>query len=346
MKRHRVAVVGATGAVGKEILAVLADRHFPIEDVRLLGSGRFEGRRMGTPVGERSVDAADHDSFAGIDVAFFAAGSDVARELAPSAVRAGAVVIDNSSAFRMDPEVPLVVPEVNPDALDVIDHAGIVANPNCSTIVLVVVLKPIADAAGLERVVVSTYQAVSGVGSKGIEALERETRSVLAGEAVEPKVLPYPSAERHRVIAFNVVPHVDQFGDQDYSKEEWKMVHETRKILADPGLRITATTVRVPVFRCHAETVNLELKRSLDPEHARELLHAAPGVSVRDDPGRLEYPTPLDATGLDDVYVGRIRRDDTVSAGLNLWLVGDQLRKGAALNAVQIAEALIEKHRL
>ncbi len=336
MKRLRVAVVGATGAVGREMTQVLAKRSFPVKKLRLLASKRSAGKTMDTPFGKLVVEELTEEALAGLDLALFAAGSGVAGTMAPLALAQGAVVVDNSSAFRMDPSVPLVVPEVNPDAMTTADR--LIANPNCSTILLLVVLAPLARALGLRRVIVSTYQAVSGVGQKGLDALRRETERVLAGEKPMPSTLPFPSAARHRTIAFNLVPQVDRFAEDGYTKEEWKMVDETRKILAMPDLPITATTVRVPVFRSHAESVYIETETQVDLALVREILGGAQGVEVVDNPDAFEYPTPLDSTDRGEILVGRIRRDLGEPRAVNLWLVGDQLLKGAALNAVQIAE--------
>ncbi len=340
-RKLRVAVVGATGAVGREMIQVLADRSFPLDELRLLASARSAGKSLDTPFGSLAVEPLTPEGLEKLDLVLFAAGSDVARAMAPEAVARGALVVDNSSAFRLDPLVPLVVPEVNSQHMD--SGARLIANPNCSTILLVVVLAPLARDLGLSRVIVSTYQAVSGVGQKGLEALRRESEVVLQGGEPQAEVMPFPGAQRHRPIAFNLVPQVDRFGKDGYTKEEWKMVDETRKILELPDLPVTATTVRVPVFRSHAESVYVETGSVVDLERVRDILARADGVVVRDDPEALEYPTPLDATGGWDVIVGRIRRDLGEERALNLWLVGDQLLKGAALNAVQIAETALER---
>ncbi|MGO0123140.1 aspartate-semialdehyde dehydrogenase [Desulfothermobacter acidiphilus] len=326
-----VAVVGATGAVGQEILQVLEERRFPVKRLLPLATARSAGKEIRFGGETYRVEATGEDSFAGVDIAFFAGGS-ASKEFALKAREQGALVIDNSSAFRLDPEVPLVVPEVNPE--DARQHKRLIANPNCSTIIMVVPLKPIYDAAGIRRVVVATYQAVSGAGAAAIEELRRQTQAVLEGKEYPPQVFPHP-------IAFNLIPHIDVFAEQDYTREEWKMVKETRKILHDERLAITATTVRVPVFRSHSEAVNVETESKLSAAAARELLRRAPGVEVVDDPGSLQYPMPLTATGRDEVFVGRIREDISVDKGLNLWVVADQLRKGAATNAVQIAELVV-----
>jgi len=330
--RYNVAVVGATGAVGQEMREVLEERDFPVDRFLPLASERSEGKTVPFRDREVPVERLTEDAFTGIDIALFSAGAERSRHFAPHAVVAGAVVIDNSSAFRMEPKVPLVVPEVNPHALD--GHKGIIANPNCSTIQMVLALKPLHDAARIRRLVVSTYQSVSGTGQEAIEELFEQSGEVLNLRQVKPRVYPHQ-------IAFNCLPHIDDFDEDAYTKEEWKLVRETQKILEDPGIRVTATTVRVPVFRCHSESVNVEFERAMEPNEARALMSAMPGVVVLDDPGRNLYPLAIDAAGTDAVYVGRVRADHTVEHGLNLWIVSDNLRKGAALNTVQIAERLI-----
>lgn len=329
-----VAVAGATGAVGREMLKTLHDRNFPATRVRALASARSAGSRVPFGDEELVVEELKDDSFAGVDLALFSAGGSTSEKFAPLAVRSGCVVVDNSSAWRMDPRCPLVVPEVNPGALE--QHQGIIANPNCSTIQMVVVLKPIHDAVGITRVVVSTYQAVSGTGQKGMEELERQVRDLFNGRDPENRVYP------HR-IAFNALPHIDVFLENDYTREEMKMVNETVKILDDPTVRVTATCVRVPVFYCHAEAVNVETKKKMTPKEARILLSQAPGVRVFDNPREGLYPMPAYCVGDDEVYVGRVREDETVDKGLNMWIVADNVRKGAALNAVQIAEELLAR---
>ena len=335
-----VAVAGATGAVGQEFLRVLHDVDFPASEVRALASARSAGKKVPfegcglVPAGELTVQEMTPESFEGVDIALFSAGASVSKEMREAVTAAGAVMIDNSSAFRMDEDVPLVVPEVNPQ--DVAWHSGVIANPNCSTIQMVVALKPLHDAAGIRRVVVSTYQAVSGSGQKGISELETQVRQMF--NLKEPEVNVYP----HR-IAFNCIPHIDKFLDDDSTKEEWKMVAETKKIMGDAGVKVAATCVRVPVLRCHGESVNVEFAADVTPEAAREVLAAAPGVTVMDDPANNVYPMPGLLAGTNDTYVGRIRRDDTVDHGLSMWVVADQIRKGAALNAVQIAQLLLPK---
>lgn len=331
MSGYNVCVVGATGAVGQELLRVLEERDFPVKSLRACATRRSAGRNVTFRGEEITVEVTEPALFAGIDIALFAGGA-ASKEFAREAARRGAVVIDNSSAFRLEPDVPLVVPEVNPE--DVKWHNGIIANPNCSTIIMAVPLKPLYDAAGIRRVVVATYQAVSGAGAAAIRELEAQTRAVLNGEEYPPQVFPHQ-------IAFNLIPHIDVFMDMGYTKEEWKMVRETQKIFHDDAIRITATTVRVPVFRSHSEAINVETVRPLGADEARAILTGAPGVVIVDDPGNLLYPMPLAATGRDEVFVGRIRADNSLANGLNLWVVADQLRKGAATNAVQIAELVL-----
>ena len=343
MRKYNVAILGATGAVGQEFLQLIAERNFPFADLKLLASERSAGKKIEFLGKEYTVEEATADSFKGVEIALFAGGS-ASKTFAPAAVKHGAVVIDNSSAFRMDPEVPLVVPEVNPEAIK--DHKGIIANPNCSTIIMVMALKPIHDAVKIKRVVVSTYQAVSGAGKEAIDELNDQVKAVAENKPVEAKILPSASLPAHYQIAFNLLPQVDVFMDDGYSKEELKMVQETQKILADPSIAVTATTVRVPVFRSHSESVNLELSGPLSAAEAKKLLAAFPGVVVEDDPSRQVYPMPLTTSGRDEVFVGLIREDGTVTHGLNLWVVGDQIRKGAALNALQIAEYMIEHNQI
>jgi aspartate-semialdehyde dehydrogenase len=327
-----VAIVGATGAVGQEFLKVLSERNFPVDELRLLATKRSEGKKILWNGREIEVQETTHESFKGIDIALFAGGSS-STEFARSAVESGAVVIDNSSAFRLDPEVPLVVTEVNPE--DVKWHKGIIANPNCSTIIMVVALKPIFDLAGIKRIVVSTYQAVSGAGREGIEELEEQVRSWSKGEELKSQAFPYQ-------IAFNLIPRIDVFQDGDYTKEEWKMVKETQKIFHVKDMAITATTVRVPVFRSHSESINIEMERKVEVEEVKAVLGKAQGVIVIDNPAEDRYPMPWFSADTDEVYVGRIRKDFSIENGINLWVVGDQIRKGAATNAVQIAELLLK----
>ncbi|OAT85890.1 aspartate-semialdehyde dehydrogenase [Desulfotomaculum copahuensis] len=332
MPEYNVAVVGATGAVGQEILKVLAERRFPVKNLKLLATSRSAGKQMVFRGETHTVEETRPESFAGMDFALFAGGA-ASKEFGPGVAARGCVVIDNSSHFRLDPQVPLVVPEVNPE--DVKWHRGIIANPNCSTIIMVVPLKPVKDAAGIRRVVVSTYQAVSGAGKEAIDELADQTRTVLNGGEYTPKVFPYQ-------IAFNLIPHIDVFQEMDYTKEEWKMVKETRKILHDENMAITATTVRVPVYRSHSESINIETEKKLTAAGVKELLARFPGVVVMDEPAAKKYPMPLYCSDRDEVFVGRIREDNSVDCGLNLWVVADQLRKGAATNAVQIAGLVVQ----
>ncbi|MFZ5633920.1 MAG: aspartate-semialdehyde dehydrogenase [Bacillota bacterium] len=332
MAGYNVVVVGASGAVGHELLKVLDERKFPLGKLKLCATSRSAGKQIMFRGQAYTVEETTPDSFNDMDVALFAGGA-ASLEFGPAAVERGCVVIDNSSNYRLNPEVPLVVPEVNPE--DVKWHQGIIANPNCSTIIMVVALKPIHDAAGIKRVVVSTYQAVSGAGQEGIEELTAQTRAVLAGESYSPSKFAYQ-------IAFNLIPHIDIFQELDYTKEEWKMVKETHKIMHDNTIGITATTVRVPVYRSHSESVNIETGRKLTADEARKILAAAPGVVVVDSPAEKKYPMPLFCSDKDEVFVGRIREDNSIEKGLNIWVVADQIRKGAATNAVQIAELLIK----
>jgi len=333
---YNVAVVGATGAVGKEMIKILEERSFPVKNLKLLASARSAGKKLKFKGEEITVEELKPESFEGIDIALFSAGGERSKQFAPEAVKRNAVVIDNSSAFRMDKEVPLVVPEVNPE--DVKWHKGIIANPNCSTIQMVVVLKPLYDISKIKRIVVSTYQAVSGAGAEAIEELKKQTEAILNGKE------PPPPNKIPKQIAFNCVPQIDVFFDDGYTKEEHKMVNETKKIMHDESIKVSATCVRVPVFIGHSESVNIEFEKPISVEEAKEALKNAPGVAVIDDFKNGVYPTPVDVAGKDDVLVGRIRKDDTIDNGLNLWIVGDNLRKGAALNAVQIAEILIEEN--
>lgn len=331
--KYIVAVVGATGAVGNEMIKTLEDRDFPAEKLRLFASERSEGKSLGFKEKNILVESLNQNSFKGIDIALFSAGAERSKIWAPVAAGSGCVVVDNSSQWRMDPEVPLVVPEVNP--YDLKWHKGIIANPNCSTIQMVVVLKPIHDAAKIRRVVVTTFQAVSGTGQKAIDELLHQTTDLLNFKQIKCNVYPYQ-------IAFNILPHIDKFLENGYTKEEMKMVNETRKIIGDKSIRITATTVRVPVFRCHSESLNIETEKKLLPDEVRAILSVAPGVIVYDAPDKNVYPVPIDVAGKDETYVGRIRDDESIENGINMWIVADNLRKGAALNAVQIAEKLIE----
>jgi len=334
---YHVAVAGATGAVGNEMIKILEELKFPVASLKLLASSRSAGKTLDFRGESLAVEELREDSFAGVDIALFSAGAAASRQFAPAAAEAGCVVIDNSSAWRMDPEVPLVVPEVNPHAVADHSNKGIIANPNCSTIQMVVVLKPIYDAVGIERVIVSTYQAVSGTGKKAMEELTEQTRQLLNFQEATPEVYPYR-------IAFNCFPHIGSFLENGYTEEEMKMVHETQKIMEDTSIRVSATTVRVPVFYGHSEAVNIQTKRKLSAKDARVLLFQAPGVRVMDNPEERIYPMPLEAAGINDTLVGRIREDISVENGLDLWIVADNIRKGAALNTVQIAELLVKEY--
>jgi aspartate-semialdehyde dehydrogenase len=332
MREPRVAIVGATGMVGQEMKQVLQQREFPLADLKLLASERSRGRSFEFQGETLPVQVLDRDSFDGIDLALFSAGTGVSKEFSPLAVKAGVVVVDNSNAFRMEPDVPLVVPEVNPG--EALKHKGIIANPNCSTIQMVVVLQPLHREFSIQRVVVSTYQSVSGTGKEAVEELMQQVRAIEAGEMPLAEVYPHP-------IAYNCLPHIDVFLENGYCREEQKMVDETRKIMGEPDLPITATTARVPVFIGHSESVNVQFARPAEPSAARAILTEAPGVEVLDDPENNVYPLPRECEGKDPAYVGRIRKDFSAPNALNLWIVSDNLRKGAALNAVQIAELLL-----
>lgn len=329
---EHVAIVGATGVVGQEILKILEERKFPIAKLTLLASARSEGKRLLFRDEYVAVEVLDKDSFKGVDIALFSAGGAISKEYAPIAVKSGATVVDNTSHFRMDPNVPLVVPEVN--AHDLGAHQGIIANPNCSTAQLMLALKPIYDAFGIVRVVTSTYQSVSGAGSEAIQELENSVRRNLSGQDVEPKVFTKP-------IAFNLIPHIDVFQENGYTKEEMKMVNETKKIFGDESIAVSATCVRTPVFIGHSESVNVICKKQPDLAQLRELYQKMPGVELMDNPAKNEYPTPRELSGTDPVYIGRLRQDVSHDFGLEMWVVADNLRKGAALNAVQIAEHLL-----
>ena len=332
----RVAVVGATGAVGSTMLKVMGERRFAADEVVPLASERSAGKQVPYRDGELAVRRLADDAIDGFDIALFSAGGGVSREWAPKFKDAGCVVVDNSSAWRMEPHVPLVVAEVNGDALQ--SHQGIVANPNCSTMQMVMALKPILDAVGIERVIVSTYQSTSGTGQKAVAELRSQAEAVLGERDTEASVYPHQ-------IAFNVLPQVETFKDgDDYTTEERKMMAETRKILGEQSIAISATCVRVPVYNAHSESVNVQTREDLSPERCREILGAFPGVVVVDDPSAGRYPMPIDAAGHDEVFVGRIRRDPSHERCLNLWIVGDNLRKGAATNAVQVAEQLVERN--
>jgi len=333
MKAFHVAVVGATGAVGNEMIKILEERNFPVGKLKLLASERSLGKSLEYKGESVPVEVLREDSFAGVQIGLFSAGGSISEKFAPLAAQAGCVVVDNTSAFRMVPDIPLVVPEVNPEAITLYKNRGIIANPNCSTIQMVVALKPIHDAVRIKRIVVSTYQAVSGTGKKAVEELSDQTRALLSFQ--EPVVKVYP----HQ-IAFNCLPQIDVFVDNGYTKEEMKMINETKKIMNDPSIAVTATTVRVPVFYAHSESINIETEQKITPQQVRDLLAKAPGVIVVDDPQQRLYPMAINAAGKDGTFIGRIREDESIPNGINMWVVSDNLRKGAALNAVQIAEIL------
>ena len=338
MKQFNTAIVGATGAVGQEFLKLIEERNFPFGELKLLASSRSAGKKINFMGREYTVEETTEKSFDGVKFALFAGGA-ASKLFAPAAVKAGAVVIDNSSNFRMDPEVPLVVPEVNPQAIR--RHKGIIANPNCSTIIMVMALKPLYNLSKIKRVVVSTYQAVSGAGREGMDELKTQLEALARGEEVTAKILPVAKLDKHYQIASNLLPQIDVFMDNLYTKEEMKMVDETKKIMEDDALKVTATTIRVPVYRSHAESVNVEFADEVSVDEARKALENFPGVIVRDNPAEMIYPQPLETSGKDAVEVGRIRKDFSIDHGLNLWVCGDQIRKGAALNALQIAERMI-----
>ncbi len=337
MKNYHVAVVGATGAVGNEMIKVLEQRNFPVGKLTLLASERSAGKELSFRGKPLPVEVLNENSFQGVEIGLFSAGGGISEKFAPIAAGAGCIVIDNTNAFRMVPEIPLVVPEVNPEAIAQYKNRGIIANPNCSTIQMVVALKPIHDAVRIKRIVVSTYQAVSGTGKKAIEELDLQTRAIMNDQKPVVKVYPHQ-------IAFNCLPHIDVFLENGYTKEEMKMVRETKKIMNDSSIAVTATTVRVPVFHAHSESINIETEQKITADEVRKLLAAAPGIKVVDDPGFKLYPLAIDAAGGDDTLVGRIREDESIANGINMWVVADNIRKGAALNAVQIAEILIQKY--
>ena len=340
MKKYNIAILGATGAVGQEFLTLIEERKFPFANLKLLASKRSAGKVITFMGKEYVVEEASNDSFKDIDIALFAGGS-ASTVFAEAAVKSGAVVIDNSSAFRMDPNVPLVVPEVNPEAIS--SHKGIIANPNCSTIIMTMALKPIYDKAKIKRIIVSTYQAVSGAGKEAIDELDNQVKAIAEGRDVEAKVLPSASLPKHYQIAFNLIPQIDVFTDSGYTKEEIKMIKETQKILGDESIRVTATTVRVPVKYSHSVSINLEFEKPFELDEVFSLLKSTDGVVVEDDVKNNIYPMAINAEGKDEVFVGRIRRDFSLDNGLNMWVVADNIRKGAATNSVQIAELLIDK---
>jgi len=336
-EQYSVAIVGATGAVGEQMREVLEQREFPVGELRLLASERSAGQFLPFKDQHLRVEVLNEDSFKGIDIGLFSAGGSVSAKFAPVAVAASAVVIDNTGHFRMEPDIPLVVPEVNAQQIANYKTRGIISNPNCSTIQMVVALKPIHDAARIKRVVVSTYQSVSGAGRRAMEELSQQVVALFNGRELKKEKFPHQ-------IAFNCIPHIDVFADGGYTKEELKMINETRKILGEPSLGVTATTVRVPVFCSHSESVNIETEKKLTVADVKALLREAPGVIVADDPEHNVYPMAIAATGEDATFVGRIREDNSIPNGLHLWVVSDNLRKGAALNAVQIAEILIRDY--
>ena len=331
MKEYNVAIMGATGAVGEVMLSILEERKFPVKNLKLLASERSVGKEMAYQGRKLKVEVLNKESFRGVDIVLASAGASISKEFVKDILEAKAMIIDNSSAFRMESDVPLVVPEINPE--DCRWNRGIIANPNCTTIIAIVPLKPLHDAAKIKRLIVSSYQAASGAGAKGMAELEQQARDWAAGKPLKVEKFAYQ-------LLFNVIPHIDVFYDDGYTKEEMKMVNETRKIMHAPDMKITATTVRVPVLRAHSESINIETERKLSVKEARELLAKAPGVTLEDDIKNKKYPMPLFAAGKDDVYVGRIREDISTDKGLSLWVAGDQIRKGAALNAVQIAEII------
>jgi len=336
-KKFNIAVAGATGAVGNQMISCLEERNFPIKSIKFLASSRSVGRKLKYKGRDIAVEELTEASFKGIDIALFSAGGGPSAKFAPFAASDGCVVVDNSSTWRMDPEVPLVVPEVNPHAVAQFRNKGIIANPNCSTIQMVVPLYPLHQEYGIKRIVVSTYQAVSGTGKKAIDELDSQTRAILNFKKHENKVYPH-------TIAFNCLPHIDVFLENGYTKEEMKMLHETRKILEDDTIGVTATTVRVPVFFGHSESINIETKRDVSAREVRALLERTPGVKVVDDPENNQYPLAIDAAGQDFTLVGRIRDDESIENGINMWVVADNIRKGAATNAVQIAEILTKEY--
>ena len=330
----RLAIAGVTGAVGQEFLQILAEREFPFDSLLMLASSRSAGKKIEFKGKKYIVDELTEKSFANIDIALFSAGGSRSKQFAPAAVKAGAVVVDNSSAFRMEPLVPLVIPEINPEKIK--EHKGIIANPNCSTIIGIVPVWPLHKANPVKRMVVSTYQAASGAGHSAMVELENQAREILDGEEATCQVFPYQ-------IAFNCFCHNSKLGPNGYNEEEMKMVNETRKIFSCPEIAITCTCIRIPVLRAHCESINLEFSEPMSPDEVRDLLSTAPGVSLIDDREKNRFPMPIDATGNDDIFVGRIRQDESIpeNRGINIWVAGDQLRKGAALNAVQIAEQLL-----
>lgn len=337
MKEVNVAVVGATGAVGNEMVKILEERRFPINELKLFASKRSLGERMSFNGEEIAIEELTEDSFTDVQISLFSAGASVSKKFAPIAAKSGCIVVDNSSAFRMEPDVPLVVPEVNPHAIAQYSNKGIIANPNCSTIQMVVALKPIHDVSKIKRIIVATYQAVSGTGKRAIEELSNQTQAIFNLKEVVCNVYPHQ-------IAFNCLPHIDIFLENGYTKEEMKMYYETKKIMEDDSIGVTATCVRVPVFYGHSEAVNIELEKRLTANEVRDILSNAPGVKVVDNPDKNEYPLAIYAAGRDEVFIGRIREDTSKENCVDMWIVSDNIRKGAALNAVQIAEILLERY--
>lgn len=333
---YNVAVVGATGAVGEQIIKLLETRNFPVNEIKFLSSARSAGKKLTFKGQEYVLEEAKPESFDGVEIALFSAGGDVSKALAPEAAKRGAVCIDNTSAFRMDPNTPLVVPEVNPEQIK--EHNGIIANPNCSTIQMVAALKPLHDRYSIKRIIVSTYQAVSGAGARAIEETLRQTRAVLDEQDVQPDVLPVGGLPVKHQIAFNAIPQIDKFTDNGYTFEEMKMTNETKKIMGDDSIEVSATCVRIPVIYGHSESVYVEFNNQYELDEVKALLADAPGITLVDDPANQQYPLATEAAGKPDVFVGRLRRDITSEKGLNMWIVSDNLLKGAAWNAVQIAE--------
>ncbi len=339
-KKLHVAVVGATGAVGQQIIETLQKRNFPVGKISLLSSSRSAGKQIEFNGETVTVQEAKPESFEGVDIALFSAGGSISKALAPEAVKRGAIVVDNTSAFRMDENVPLVVPEVNEE--DLHKHQGIIANPNCSTIQMVAALEPIRKAHGLKKIIVSTYQAVSGAGGAAVKELNTQTSDILAGKPINPSVLPVKGAEKHYQIAFNAIPQIDVFGENGFTFEEMKMVNETKKIMHLPSLQVAATCVRLPIAVGHSESVYFEIENNnVSAEQVKELLSDAPGVVLQDDPSNQVYPMPADCVGKNEVFVGRVRKDLDEDTGFHMWVVSDNLLKGAAWNSVQIAESLI-----
>lgn len=340
-KAYNVAIVGATGAVGQRIMSILQDKNVPIDELKLLASERSAGKKVFFNDQEITIEVASADSFSGIDIAFFSAGGEISAKLAPEAVKQGAVVIDNTSAYRMDKNVPLVIPEVNSE--DLKKHQGIIANPNCSTIQMAVALKPIREAYGLNRVVVSTYQSVSGAGLQAEKELENQTRQYMNDKEMTAEILPVGADKKHFPIAFNALPQIDVFEENGYTAEEMKMIHETKKIFNDQTMSIAATCVRLPVVTSHSESIYLEVDtKGLSVAQIWDVLKGAEGIVLQDDPNTQTYPTPLSSTNKEPVFVGRVRKDLDNEQGFHMWVVGDNLMKGAALNTVQIAQSLIE----